>query len=391
MRALALLSLLLVCLLAACGGRARSDDVDDFGADDVFDVVNGSDTGPRLEQIALTTEIDTITFTPTGPTASTFPATTSRLYLCFRVRGAPERATLDVTWYREGDLEPLSATHDALAGDGRFAAEHAPTRPFRPGAHSVLVEIDGDEVARVPFTIEGAAGDASTATATAVVEELAVYRSLDRRGRPQGQPVDRLDAGPRSLHGVFRIRGAGPGTAVRVVWTCDGARAAVTELGEVEGDRSLSASIGGSSSPLPNGEYRVEVHVNGARSATSRFSIGVSGGPQRLSDLALTTAVDPRTQRPSTSPQTTFTGAEPTLYLCIRYEGLPAGASLEVRWFQDSFPDEPMSVSTVRAQRSGSMSASFSPDAPLPAGAYHADVVLAGEVLGTAAFTVAAR
>jgi hypothetical protein len=163
---------------------------------------------------------------------------------------------------------------------------------------------------------------------------------------------------------------------------------ATTDLGEVSGRRVLSATLDAPAA-LDSGEYTVEVQVRGQQRATATFTVlgGVTGGG-RVVDLVLTRAIDRRTHRPSAAPTTSFRGDEETIYLCISHERLGSGDVVEVRWFQDEYPDEPMAVSTVPASGTGSLAASLSPDEPLPAGDYHADVVLRGRTVASVPFTV---
>lgn len=376
-----------VLLMAACGPRGPVENPDDYSAGDVFDTVYGSDDGPRIEDVALTTAVDSITFTPTGATGETFPPSTPRLYLCFLARGVTDGSRLEISWHRVDEDEPLSTTTERVEGDSRLTAEHIAAQPFYPGQHFVRISVDDEVIARVHFAIEDDGVIVSESLRQVQISGLGVYRSVDRRGRPQGRPLRRFDLGTRSLHCAFRIAKAPPGTRVTVAWLRDGSREALTELGAVSGDRSLSATIGGGET-LPAGDYRVEVLLNGAPSARSNFVVGTPSNGAVLSELALTTSINPRSRRPATSPRTRFVGSESTIYLCLRYDGMTAGEGIVVRWIQDSSSDEPMAVSTVTTGRSGRLAASFAPDDDLPSGSYHADVVIGGEIIETVEFHI---
>lgn len=376
-----------VLLMAACGPRVPVEDPDDFSAGDVFDTVYGADDGPRLEQVALTTDVDSITFTPTGETGETFPPSTPRLFLCFRVRGVVDGSRLEISWHRVDEDEPLSTTTERVEGDSRLAAEHIASQPFYPGQHFVRVAVNDEVIDRVHFAIEDDGMIVPESLRKIRISGLGVYRAVDRRGRPQGRPLRHFDLGTRSLHCAFRIAKAPPGTRVTVAWLREGSREATTELGIISGDRNLSASIGGGET-LPAGDYRVEVLLNGAPRARSDFVIGTLTNTAVVSELALTTSINPRSQRPAAPPGARFDGSESTIYLCLRYDGMTSGDDIEVRWIQDSSSDEPMAVSTVRTGRSGRLAASFAPDSPLPTGTYHADVVVGGEIVETVEFEI---
>jgi hypothetical protein len=381
------LSFLVVLFLVGCGSSRSARD--SWTLEDLDDEVADSSGRTRVERAAVTTEVDPINFAPVGPTTTSFPVTTKRLFVSFRLRGVAPDSRLSVAWFREGEDQPLSETSETLSGDQRLAAEHQATTPFAPGPHFVRLSLDGEVLAQVPFEIEGPDPGAAAASASpATVSNLAVYAALDRRGQPRGRPSRTFPARTKSVHCAFLVSGASPGTAVTVRWMLGASVVATTDLGEVSGRRVLSATLDAPAA-LDSGEYTVEVQVHGQQRATATFTVlgGVTGGG-RVVDLVLTRAIDRRTHRPSAAPTTNFSGDEETIYLCISHERLGSGDVVEVRWFQDDYPDEPMAVSTVPASGTGSLAASLSPDEPLPAGDYHADVVLRGRTVASVPFTV---
>lgn len=115
----------------------------------------GSSTRVRAERLALTTEIDPITFGPVAAPSKSFPVETRRIFLSFGLKGVRPGARLSISWFRRGEDEPLSETSEVLEGDQRMAAEHVAENPFAPGDHFVRIEVDGESVAVVPFEVEG--------------------------------------------------------------------------------------------------------------------------------------------------------------------------------------------------------------------------------------------
>lgn len=386
----AILLLVASVALGACAGRGHVDDVDDFSADEVFNSLEGG--GPRLERVAFTTEIDTITFTPAAPTSRSFPTFTDRLYFCFLLRGVEQEGTLEVTWNRVDEDEPLSVTRQQVDSDTRLAAEHVAERPFRPGPHFVRVTLDDEEIARVQFEIEGQQGPVPEALAATKVTNLGFYAAQDRRGRPRGRPLNRFRSGTQQVHCAFRVHDAPPETEVGVQWYQGGRLVATTSVGTVEGTRSLSASVD-NDAPLPDGEYRVQVNLEGFTKTSGAFVIGsgaspeAAGGPA-FSHLQLSTAVHRTTRRPTAPVTTTFDGSEEEIFLSMRYRGLANNQSVEIHWFQGVHSEQPMAVSTIHASGSGQMAASFAPNGPMPPGEYRADVVIGDEVLESIPFTV---
>lgn len=377
-----------IALLVACAGSHR-DDIDRFGADDVNDLLDGQG-GPRLEGPALTTEIDSITFRPVAAVSESFPASTPRLYFCFTLRGSEPGQRMAIDWYREGDSEPLSSTSDVAEDGARLAAEHIAHSPFLPGPHYVAVSLDGEEIARMDFEIEADGSTPDPAMESVDVSNFGIFAGLDRRGRPRGRAATKFPAGMRQIACAFRVEGAPPGTEVIVDWYRNNSKVATTEVGEVSGDRSLSASVANRRA-FPDGAYRADVTLNGTVRGTKSFTIGRargnSGAPS-VSNLALTTEIHSRSRRPAAPTMTTFEGTEESLWLCLSYENLGDNELVDVRWIQNGHDDEPMAVSTIRGSGAGNMAASFAPDGTLPPGDYHVDVVVRGEVLDSIAFTV---
>lgn len=369
----------------AVGDSWTLEDLDDEGSGD------SSSSRVRAERVALTTEIDPITFGPVAAPAKSFPVETRRIFLSFRLKGVRPGAHLSVAWYRRGEEEPLSETSEVLEGDQRMAAEHVAEHPFAPGEHFVRLEVDDERVAVVPFEISGppAALDVTGSSDNpAKVSRVGFYQAVDRRGRPQGRPLQRFRSGTKAVHCAFLVTSAPRGTAVSVRWRLGASVAATTDVGQISGRRILSATLDATKG-LDSGPYEVEILIDGHRRASGEFKIlGRAGRGVRVDELSLTSDINPRNHRPARQATTRFDGDEETIYLCLRYQGLREGEGIEVRWIQDLHPDEPMAVSTIPTAGSGRLAASFQPDGSLPAGEYRAEVHVRGSLVESVSFTV---
>jgi len=368
-----------------CGGGNGQTHV----RSDPLDMPDGTSGRARVERIALTTEVDPITYGPAGAPSTSFDMSERRLFLCFRMRGASPGATLMVSWWRVGDPEPMSRTAAMLEGDHWMAAEHRAVTPFRPGPHLVKVSLDGTVIREVPFDIEG---ELPPATEVARVGQVRLVGVLNSRGRPVKGNLRRFSDETRAVHCAILVKQAPTGTQVGVRWSKGDHQLHETDLGQVEGRRlRLWASLE-TVQNLPAGQYSVQILVNGAPVRTRHFRIGgprrVRHQPPSVSALRLTRSVHPRTRQPRGEAITDFDGEVEELYLTIRYVGMTNDPPIEVRWYQDTHPDQPMVSSAFPVSGTGNLAASFSPDGPMPAGAYRVDVLRGEEVLDSYPFVV---
>lgn len=373
-------------LLLAAGCAAPTEPVEHPG-DYVPDF---TEAHPSLDRVALTTEVDPVTFGPAGPDLRSFPRDTRRIFLCFRVRNAPLQSLLQVTWLRQGSEDPLSTTETPVSGDSWMAAEHAADQPFRPGPHLVRIELDGEVLGEVEFAIDGAVEE-DVAPGAAAVSGFRFVRSLTRRGRPRGRAVTSLPVKTRQIHCAFTLAAPPDPVQVAVAWSHEGEPMSQTRLGPVSGRQSLTATLA-AVADLPEGRYRADVLVDGEAVHRAEVVVGEGRAPASasgaVSGLVLTTRVHPRTRQPTAPPLAVLRGDESTLYLSLRYSGMRRGDRVTVRWIQDSHPDEPMAENDFDVTGSGTLAASFEPDGLLPPGEYHVDVVEGERVLGSLAFTV---
>lgn len=368
--------------LACSAGQTEPAEPDDVGS------------GAVIGEVILTTRVAPITFEPATASSNSFPSSTRRLFASFQVRsGALPRAFL-VTWHRRGDTGPLFSDRMVATGYHWMAAEYEGGARLEPGDYVVRVAADGEVLAEADFAIEGPGAAPGPVPAEVSVEHLRLYRDLDQRGAPVGQPVSVLPASTPRVHAAFRLSDAPAGTSVQVRWRNAGEVVATTELGQVSGSRDLMASLapGGE---LTSGLYRAEVVVNGVVLRSRAFTVeGAAArtdlGP-RVENLVLTTAVQPRTGRPAAAAVTVVPADVPSLYLSFTFAGMPPDEVVEVRWLRTDAPDPPVATITFQVTGRGSLAASLAPDDPLEPGGYRVEITRRGQLMGSLRFTVDAE
>jgi hypothetical protein len=111
-------------------------------------------------------------------------------------------------------------------------------------------------------------------------------------------------------------------------------------------------------------------------------------GDPRVDNLTLTTVVDPSSGLPAGPPLDQVRGDEPVLYISLTFWRMPPGRRLEVCWFDDGLPGEPIASSAFEVSGRGSLAVSLAPGDPLGLGPYHVEVRSDGAVLATLRFEV---
>ena len=349
--------------------------------------------GSVVRDATLTTEVDPSTLAPASPGGTAFPASTRALYLCFRVVAGRTGDGLVVTWHRGDEAEPFETTRLVVTGRRWMTAAYEPIGRLLPGAYAVRVTAGETLLEVIDFVVEAGREEGGAETAAALeVSPLRFVATLDGAGRPTGSSLTVLSPGSRRVHCALVVTGGTSETRLEVRWLRGGSRLSTGYLGVSGSDRQELVATLDRPEGLTAGLYRVEVATDGRVVRSGSFTVEeespAAGSGPRVSNLVLTTAVEARTGRPTGPPLTTVRGDESVLFLTLTFAGMPDDDTLEVRWYRDAQPGEPLASGTYAVAGRGSLAASFEPGDPLAVGAHHVDVVRAGAVLRTLAFTV---
>lgn len=378
----------LLCL-GVLGCSATQETIDDPEPADVESLT--------VDEAVVTTGMDFATFRPTGATGTFFPSSTRQLYLCMRVRTS-DPASVVVRWFRGDDEEPFSSSRLTVTGDRWAAAGYEAFGQFEPGRYVIRAESDGESLLEVVFEIEddGLESTAEETPGQLSVSRLRFVRQLGDDGRPRGPVTTLFPAGSREVHCAFSLVDGPQGSTVSVRWFRGSELYRTSDLGLIEGDRELQASLRASSvegSELSAGLYRAEVVVNDAVMRSGTFTVEepytTGGSGPRVMNLVLTTAVEPETGRPTAPAVTRVRGDERQLYLSMTFSRMPPRELLEVRWIQGADREaEPFATSRFQVGGRGSLAAELTLESPLEIGPYRVDVVLQEQLLGTLTFVV---
>jgi len=204
-------------------------------------------------------------------------------------------------------------------------------------------------------------------------------------------PVDTASVSCR-----FGVHGLAPGTEVVVIWRRGTGELVRTEHLVDRDTRTLSSRVD-SEGPLGSGSYEVEVRVADRRQASSTFRIAGEDAPEpepvgrqepRVFDLTLASEACVAAPSPARRPVPRFAPGLTTVHLCLKFEGIRPGQRLEVRWYRRSSASTPLAVTTFTPDGSGQLSAAYSGEEPLPAGAYEVVLFLGNRRLGRQRFVV---
>jgi hypothetical protein len=117
-------------------------------------------TTAKLSEITMAKSIDEITYEPIEKT-DTFSTDTSEIFLSAKFSNAPSETEITSEWvYVEGEVEDLKdylidTTSIEVSGtDYLFFSMPSPDQGWPIGQYEVILYIDGQESATVPFTVQ---------------------------------------------------------------------------------------------------------------------------------------------------------------------------------------------------------------------------------------------
>ncbi len=262
--------------------------------------------------------------------AGSLPSNTRSLYLFFDYANMTPETIYELRVTRDGTPETVFSLPPVRWSGGDSGLWHVGGREqaWANGAYEFNLLINGTSAGSQKLVIGGAN------TSDAYFSDI-VFGTLDRSGSLVGNgsivPLGSI-ASARFLYANMS-----PGTPWSAIWYFSGVEVARTSGAWTDGPNGAKAiSVAPAGGLLP-GQYRLELYIAGALSATSDFVVaGRPGSPLPIlfQNLRLATAGSPIAARAAPSASSFATGI-PALYALFDWQSIAAGTPWTIRWLVD--------------------------------------------------------
>ncbi len=266
---------------------------------------------------------------PTNVVAA-MPTNTRSLYLFFDYDNMRPETTYELRVTRDGIPDGIFSLPPLRWSGGRRGLWHIGAREqaWANGAYEFTLLVDGAIAGSRQILVGGGAETRGSFSNI-------VFGTLDRANRLVGNgsilPIGSI-ASARFLHADMR-----QGTPWSAIWYYAGVEVARTTdnwSDDAFGSKAISVAPQGGLLP---GQYRLELYIDGALSATSDFVVaGVPGGPlpQIFGNLRYAAAADAESARRAPA-SSSFPGAIPSLYTLFDWQRIAAGTPWTLRGLVD--------------------------------------------------------
>ena len=258
------------------------------------------------------------------------PANARSLYLFFDYDNMTAQTIYELRVRRDGIPDSIFSLPPLRWSGGQRGLWHIGAREqaWANGAYEFTLLVDGAIAGSRQILVGGG-------TETRGSFSNIVFGTLDRANRLVGNgsilPIGSI-ASARFLYADMR-----QGRPWSAIWYYEGAEVARTNDNWNEDDfGSKAISVAPQGGLLP-GQYRLELYIDGALSATSDFVVaGVPGGPlpQIFGNLRYAAAADADSARRAPA-SSSFPAAIPSLYALFDWQRIAAGTPWTLRWLVD--------------------------------------------------------
>jgi hypothetical protein len=250
-------------------------DGDEMGAAEI-EIGGAPRSEPAFANLTLSVE-KTARDTPVEPTVL-IPAGTQEFWAFFDYENMVDGTEWTVNWYQEGEVV-LTDTGDWDGGrSGSYWFSTTSQRGMSPGAYRIELLIGDQQAALTNFWVTGGAGGAAS------FGPIVFAESIDRQGNPVGA-AQSFVSGLEELHAFSDYAGMEDGLNFTVLWYIDGEMVVEDDYeweGGAVGDwHYYLYSRGG---VLPDGEYGVELQVEGQSLQSGSTTIGTGAPPRPRPD-----------------------------------------------------------------------------------------------------------
>ncbi|MCP4679312.1 MAG: hypothetical protein GY854_28255 [Deltaproteobacteria bacterium] len=219
------------------------------------------------------------------------------------------------------------------------------------------------------------------------VKALKVTEAVEVRSNTAINPKQSFRTGVRKIYASFQVNGVGPGGTIRVLWYQDDELFREDDI-ECEGEKRYAVPLE-RGKKLTNGDYAVEVEVDGEMFARRTFHVG-GDNVSPVVEYAALGGTKGKNRIPKRA-KTVFKSNVHAIRCGVRFLDLPDNAKIEVQWI--SFEDEGeklLHTSNTEVPKGGTSNVTldWKPEGDLTPGPHKAVVLLGGRKMRELAFTV---
>jgi hypothetical protein len=377
--------LITAVLSTACGGADKTDvNAPSSPEEDVEVKYTAADMVPRavLDRAELTTAVDEKRFRAAAPVRTQFELSDKIIYFVGKLKRVPTDASIEVRWFLDRDPAPMLVSSVHGSDTFQFVASFSPQeKQFLEGSYSARVFVNDRDVGGVPFVV-----GRSDPTDSAEVSKIAFSTAVAGAMKPK-RPASKFRSGIKRLYVTFFVKGAEPGAAADVFWFRNGESFYSSQVG-LDKNRRYGAHVE-SSGGLPDGEYRVEIHIGPETAACEKVVIGKKTGGPSVDEIAFGLVLK-QNNMPKRAVSV-FRRDTSVIQCGFRFVDLPPSSTIEVEWLLQERDGDSLlykNVSSLASGGSGTMGAAWEPGYELAPGDYKAVVSVNGTPLGEESFKV---
>ena len=208
---------------------------------------------------------------PTDP-AVVFPAGIKTLYASFDFENMSSGLEWTRTWLIDGSVGLTKDEAWDAGRSGTYTLELTSKRGLQAGAYRLNLYIEGELAAVSNFWVTGGEGEASFGPIT-------FAEGIDRNGKPVGAARS-FSSGLDELHAFSEYEGMEDGLNFAVKWYLNGENVVHDPVAWDGGETgSWHYYLYSSSGPLPDGEYDLELLVEGQVIQSASTTVGTGAAP----------------------------------------------------------------------------------------------------------------
>jgi serine protease Do len=226
---------------------------------------------PAFSNLVLSVE-KTARDAPQEPTVL-IPAGTQEFWAFFDYDNMTDGTQWTVNWYQEGEVLLTDTSGWDAGASGSYWFSTTSQRGMSPGAYRLELLIGDQLAALTNFWVTGGVGGAASFGPVVFAE------NIDRQGNPVGA-AQSFTSGLQELHAFSDYAGMEDGLSFSVYWYIDG-EMVIEDDYEWDGGESgdWHYYIYSNSGPLPDGEYGLELEVEGQLLQSGSTVVGTGAPP----------------------------------------------------------------------------------------------------------------
>lgn len=374
----------LVALLSGCGGAGQGASVRGQGSAERGEP-GVADEGPRplFSRVDLTTAADEKRHVATAPPSTEFLPDTKQIFLIGTLDTSPGDAQVEVHWFKAEENEPLYISREPVSEDNVVMSRFRPSGDsFASGDYHVLVYVADKETTNVNFRVTDRRSGGRLR-----VKELSVAEAVEVQTKQAINANTSFRSGVSKIWASFYVGGLEEGATIRVVWYRNDDLVKEDDL-ESEGEKRYAVAFE-QGKGLANGEWAVEVEVEGEMFARRTFHVGGSNiGPVvDRAELGLALGKNGMPKKEMSE----FKKGTSKIHCGMRILDMPDDSTVEVVWvyLKDGGEDVVHSTETkIEQGGTSTVSSTWEPGGKLESGSYMAVISLNGRKMSEIPFTV---